>query len=153
MVAPAERAWIRELERRGSLKGPDRLILVHAARGETLTNAKAREILQMDRPGARAVLQRLRDEGFLEQRGERGGATYHLAGSLRPPAGLRLGPDELAQLITGLAADGLISNSDVRKATGLDRWKVRDLLATLVDEGRLTRTGERRGTRYRAPAS
>jgi ATP-dependent DNA helicase RecG len=150
-VAPAERAWIRELERRGSLEGPDRLVLVHAARGETLTNAKAREILQMDRPGARAVLQRLRDEGFLEQRGERGGATYHLAGSLEPPAGLRLGPDELAQLIVGLAENGPISNGDVRTATGLDRWKVRDLLSSLVEEGRLVKTGERRGTRYLQP--
>jgi ATP-dependent DNA helicase RecG len=150
-VAPAERAWIRELERRGSLEGPDRLALVHAARGETLTNAKARDILQMDRPAARAVLQRLRDEGFLEQRGERGGASYHLAGSLEPPAGLRMGPDELAQLIVDLAADRPISNSDVRVATGLDRWRVRDLLSTLVEEGRLTKTGERRGTRYKAP--
>jgi ATP-dependent DNA helicase RecG len=150
-VAPAERAWVRELERRGDLKGPDRLILVHAARGEVLTNAKTREILQMDRPGARAVLQRLRDEGFLEQRGDRGGATYHLAGSLEPPAGLRLGPDELARLIEGLSGDGPITNSDVRFATGLDRWKVRDLLSRLVSEGRLIKTGERRGTRYQKP--
>jgi ATP-dependent DNA helicase RecG len=147
-VAPAERAWVRELERRGSLEGPDRLALVHAARGETLTNARAREILQMDRPGARAVLQRLRDEGFLEQRGERGGATYHLVGSLEPPAGLPLNPDELAQLVLRLAADRPISNSDVREATGLDRWKGRALLGSLVEEGRLIRRGERRGTRY-----
>jgi ATP-dependent DNA helicase RecG len=149
-VAPAERAWIRELERRGRLEGPDRLVLVHAARGESLTNAKAREILQMDRPGARAVLQRLRDAGFLEQRGERGGASYHLAGNLEPPAGLRLGPGELADLIVDLATKGEISNADVRAATGLDRWKVRDLLGDLVDEGRLEQHGKRRGTRYRA---
>jgi ATP-dependent DNA helicase RecG len=150
-VAPAERAWVRELERRGNLEGPDRLVLVHAARGENLTNAKAREILQMDRPAARVVLQRLRDEGFLEQRGDRGGASYHLAGSLEPPAGLRLGPDELAQLIEGLADEGPITNSDMRLATGLDRWKVRDLLAALVDEGRLIRIGQRRGAHYRKP--
>jgi ATP-dependent DNA helicase RecG len=149
-VAPAERAWIRELERRGSLEGPDRLLLVHAARGEALTNAKARDILQMDRPGARAVLQRLRDAGFLEQKGERGGATYHLAGTLEPPAGLRLGPEELASLIVDLAAKNSVSNADVRAATGLDRWKVRDLLGSLVQEGRLTQYGKRRGTRYQA---
>lgn len=150
-VAPAERAWIRELERRGSLEGPDRLVLVHAARGESLTNARVREILGADRSEARAVLQRLRDSGFLEQRGERGGATYHLAGSLEPPAGLRLGPDELASLIENLASEGPISNADVRKATGLERWKVRDLLGQLVAEERLVQTGQRRGTRYRLP--
>ena len=149
-VAPAERAWIRELERRGSLEGPDRLLLVHAARGETLTNAKAREVLQMDRPGARAVLQRLRDAGFLEQKGERGGSTYHLAGTLEPPAGLRLGPEELARLIVDLASNSPISNADVRDATGLDRWRVRDLLGSLVQEGRLAQQGKRRGTRYQA---
>lgn len=148
-VAPAERAWIRELERRGSLTGPDRLLLVHAARGEQLTNATAREILQADRPEARAALQRLRDSGFLEQRGNRGGATYHLAGNLEPPAGLLLNAEELADLVEGLAAEKPISNANVRDATGLDRWRVRDLLGTLVDEERLVKVGERRGTRYR----
>ena len=150
-VAPAERAWVRELERRGNLRGLDRLLLVHAARGETLTNARAREILQADRPAARARLQHLRDAGFLEQRGERGGATYHLAGTLEPPAGLRLGPNELADLIESLAAEGPLTNTDVRDATGLDRWKVRDLLGSLVREGRLVQTGQRRGTRYHVP--
>lgn len=150
-VAPAERAWIRELERRSSLAGSDRLLLVHAARGETLTNATAREILQTDRSGARIALQRLRDAGFLEQRGERGGATYHLVSSLEPPAGLLLSPDELADLIERLATEMPISNGDVRSATGLDRWKVRDLLGAMTDKGRLVKVGERRGTRYRLP--
>ncbi len=149
-VAPAERAWIRELERRGNLEGPDRLLLVHAARGESLTNARAREILQIDRPAARLALQRLRDAGFLEQRGERGGATYLLAGSLEPPAGLLMGPDELADLIVGLASEGPITNASVRDATGLDRWKVRDLLGDLTNDGKLAQVGQRRGTRYYA---
>ncbi len=150
-VTPAERAWIRELENRGNLVGLDRLLLVHAARGKTLTNARAREILQADRSVARMTLQRLRDAGFLEQRGERGGATYHLAGDLEAPAGLLLSAEELRNLIEGLAAERPISNSDARDATGLDRWKVRDLLGSLVGDGRLVKVGERRGTRYRLP--
>jgi ATP-dependent DNA helicase RecG len=150
-VAPVERAWVRELERRGTLAGPDRLVLVHAARGEALTNSRARAILQVDAAEARDVLQRLRDEGFLEQRGQRGGATYYLSGSLRPPAGLRLGPDELADLVEGLADDGPITNSAVRQATGLDRVESLAILDRLVREGRLTRTGERRGTKYQRP--
>jgi ATP-dependent DNA helicase RecG len=44
-VAPVERAWIHELELRGTLIGTDRLVLVHAARGEVLTNARVREML------------------------------------------------------------------------------------------------------------
>jgi ATP-dependent DNA helicase RecG len=149
-VAPVERAWIRELERRGTLRGPDRLVLIHAARGETLTNARVREILQTDESTAREVLQRLRDTDFLEQRGARGGATYHLEGSLAPPAGLRLWPLELADLIETMAAKEAISNADVRAATGLDRSEVRSLLAKLVREERLLQSGERRGTRYQA---
>ena len=150
-VAPVERAWIRELERRGTLQGPDRLILVHAARGESLTNSRVREILQADEASAREILHRLRDSDFLEQQGVRGGATYHLKGSLAPPAGLRLKPVELVELIENMAAEEPISNSDVRTATGLDRSEVRALLAGLVREGRLIQTGARRGTRYRLP--
>jgi ATP-dependent DNA helicase RecG len=150
-VAPEERAWIRELERRGTLAGPDRLLLVHAARGEDLTNGKAREILQTDPRGARDVLHRLRDAGFLEQRGQRGGASYRLVGSLAPPAGLRLAPEELADLIV-LQASDWISNADVRQATGLERGETRAALAKLVAEKRLEQAGERRGTRYRAIA-
>jgi ATP-dependent DNA helicase RecG len=150
-VVPAERAWVKELEQRGNLAGRDRLLLVQAARGEPLTNARVRQLLQVEEAEARGVLHRLRDAGFLEQRGRHRGATYHLAGSLEPPAGLLLTPEELANLVEGMAAERPISNAIVREATALDRWKVRDLLGTLVDEGRLVKIGERRGTRYRLP--
>lgn len=150
-VAPVERAWIKELERRGNLRATDRLLLVHASRGEALTNSKAREILQVDRDLAWKALQRLRDAGFVRQRGERGGATYHLEESLAPPAGLRLDRDELATVIEGMAAERPLTNAEVRKATGLERGEVKYLLKRLVDEGRLVKIGERRGTRYRLP--
>ena len=149
-VAPVERAWIRELEHRGTLHGADRIALVYAARGEILANARVREILGVDADDARETLRRLRDEGFLEQRGQRGGATYRLSGSLRPPAGLRLSTEELDDVVARLAADGSIANSDVRAATGLDRVEALSLLDRLVRSGRLRRSGQRRGTRYDA---
>jgi ATP-dependent DNA helicase RecG len=149
-VAPVERAWIRELEHRGALHGADRVALVYAARGESLTNARVREILGVGADQARETLRRLRDEGFLEQRGRRGGATYRLSGSLRPPAGLRLSAEELDDVVARLAADGSITNSDVRAATGLDRAEALALLDRLVRAGRLRRSGQRRGTRYDA---
>jgi len=155
-VAPVERAWVREAEQRGILEGPDQLVLVHAARGVILTNAKVRTINQTDRSAARATLHRLRDAGFLEQRGERGGATYRLEGSLDPPEGLRLtrlGEDELVRLVESLAAKRPISNEDIRDATGLGRAEVRALLRRLVQEERLIQTGQRRGTRYQTNAS
>lgn len=147
-IAAAERAWVRELEVRGELEGDDRLVLVHAARGEALTNTLVRRVLQSDAQGARTVLQRLRDRGLLVQHGQRGGATYVLTGSLAPPAGLRLSPSELEDLIVGLAAEHPISNADVRDATGLDRVGALTQLDRLTSQGRLVRRGQRRGTRY-----
>jgi ATP-dependent DNA helicase RecG len=147
-VAPVERAWIRELEHRGTLRGTDRIALVCAGRGEILTNARVRELLGVDAGHARETLRRLRDAGFLEQRGARGGARYRLAGSLRPPARLRRSAEELEEVVMGMTFDGSITNSDVRGATGLDRVEALALLDRLVRAGRLRRTGQRRGTRY-----
>ena len=149
-VAPSERAWVREVQQRGLIESSDRILLVHAARGEVLTNALARELLRVDKDQARTALQRLRDTGFLVQRGERGGAIYVLDRSLEPPAGLRLGPDELEDLVIEMARERPLANADVRERTGLDRTQTLELLAKLVQEGRLERSGVRRGTRYRA---
>jgi ATP-dependent DNA helicase RecG len=147
-VAPTERAWLRELEHRQALRPTDRVALVHAARGEALTNTRVRDLLGVDALAARDVLHRLRDEGFLEQLGQRGGATYQLCGSLNPPAGLRHSGPELDEVVEQLADDGPIQNSDVRTATGLDRAAALAVLDRLVESGRLIRLGERRGTRY-----
>ena len=62
-------------------------------RRELLTNKRPRELLLIDPGQAWESLHRLRDEGFLEQRGQRGRTSYRLSGSLRPPAGLRLSVD------------------------------------------------------------
>lgn len=150
-VAPVERAWVMELEARGDLRPTDRVVLVHAARGESLTNGVVRRLAQVDSREARMILKRLRDQGLLRQHGERGGATYTLVEDLRPPAGLRLGSDGLATLVEQLAAEKPVSNADVRAATGLDRTEALALLNRLVREGRLARMGERRGTRYQQP--
>jgi len=138
------------VEQRGLIKPSDRILLVHAARAEVLTNARVRALLGVDKDQARIALQRLRDAGFLIQRGERGGATYALDRSLAPPAGLRLGQAELEDLIVEMASENPLANADVRARTGLDRGPTLELLAKLVREGRLERFGERRGSRYRA---
>lgn len=148
-VTAEERAWVGEVESRGTIEPQDRVLLVHAARGTVLTNSAARSLLHADREAALKSLQRLRDAGFLVQRGTRGAASYDLAEGFRPPAGLRLGKEELKGIVLGLARNGPIKNADVRVHTGLDRVAVLKLLEELVDEGKLERIGERRGTRYR----
>jgi ATP-dependent DNA helicase RecG len=151
-VTPAERAWLQEVERRGEIRPPDRVLLVHAARGVPLTNSYAREVLDVDSVDARNSLQRLRDADLLRQTGERGGAVYYLSPDLSPPAGLRLEPAELDALIVALADEGPITNQVVRERTGLDRARALAILTTLVEEGRLVRRGERRGSWYERPS-
>lgn len=150
VVTPTERAWVREVETRGLIEPTDRILLVHAARGERLTNGRVRELGGLDAGDARRALQRLRDAGFLVQHGSRGGAGYTLNESLAPPAGLRLTRQALKELIVELAdADGPpLSNARVRERTGLDRVEALRLLDELVSEGLLERIGSRRGTRY-----
>ena len=98
----------------------------------------------------REALQRLRDLGYLQQSGERGGASYLLAKELGPPAGVQLSATELEALVVALATDGRVTNEQVRSRTGLDRGQVLALLSRLVENGRIEKHGERRGTYYTA---
>jgi DNA-binding IclR family transcriptional regulator len=56
-------------------------------------------------------------------------------------------------LVVEMAGEKPLANADIRERTGLDRAQTLDLLATLVQDGRLERSGIRRGTRYRAIAA
>lgn len=150
-VTPRERAWVAELEQRGSLNPQDRLLLVHAARGRELTNAAAREVLDVDSVQARRALHRLRDQSLLVQRGTRGGAVYGISADLEPPSGLRLTETEIEAIVMDLAQEGPVTNAIVRGRLGTDRVRTLVILARLVDEGRLVRHGQRRGSRYELP--
>lgn len=152
-ISPQERAWILEVEDRGLLLPADRVPLIHAARGEILTNALVRQLLGVDSRDARASLQRLRDAGFLDQIGERGGASYVLAEGIRAPAAFRMSPSALEEYVVELAGEGPITNAGVRRATGLDRAEARKLLDRLVREKRLTLRGARRGAHYVRPST
>jgi ATP-dependent DNA helicase RecG len=147
-VTSAERAWVREIEARGLIQPLDRLILVHAARGESITNAHARELLGIDSSNARQALRRLRDAGLLVQRGQTRGATYVLSDSISAPAGLRLSRAELSDLLLEMAREEPLTNESVRLRAGLNRTRALRVLEEMVAEGNLIRVGERRGTRY-----
>jgi ATP-dependent DNA helicase RecG len=150
-ITSRERAWVSELERTGKIKPTDRLLLVHAARGESLTNASARLSLRTDdRSLARQSLHRLRDAGLLDQHGKRGGAAYTLTDAIAPPAVFRLSLRELGDLVVEAATKEPLSNASVRLLTGLNRQAALSLLQSLVRQRRLRQTGERRGTTYTA---
>lgn len=147
-ISPQERAWVMEVERRGAIQPLDRLPLVHAARGEALTNARVRDLLGVDSRDARLSLRRLRDAGFLEQVGVRGGATYVLSRAVRAPAAFRMSVSDLKAFVLELSEEGPLTNARVRAATGLDRVEAFRLLDDLVRAGELRRRGERRGAHY-----
>lgn len=147
-VTPAERAWVREIEARGLIQPSDRLILVHAARAERITNAVVRELLGIDSADARQALRRLCDAGLLVQHGHTRGSIYLLSDSISAPAGLRLSRAELGDLLLEMAHDEPLTNEKVRQRAGLDRTSARRLLEEMVTEGKLVRIGERRGSCY-----
>lgn len=150
-ITAEERAWVTAFEDDGRIRRADRLLLVHAARGERLTNAVARAALGVDNVAARAALQRLCDAGLLVREGERGGAAYvlsHQRGSLP----ITTAEIEAAVLETAEHV-GYVTNSFVRAFAAMDRAQALALLDRLVARGRLVRVGERRGTRYVLPES
>lgn len=147
-VSPEERAWVIEQESQSQLRPSDRRVLIEAARGRVLTNAVVRFLLNVDHIAARGSLQRLRDAGFLEQEGERGGARYRIAPGIRRPAGVGLDRAGLRRMILDMAADGPITNSTVRSETGLSRNETSVLLGELVDDGLLEMRGSKRGSHY-----
>ena len=149
-VTPRERAWVTEVEHRGGIRPGDRGLLVHAARGELLTNTTVRELMGVDSTHARAALQRLRNAGLLEQSGSRGRATYTLAQGLGAPAA-RLDPEAVRGIVLAMAADGPVTNESVRERTDLERQQALALLGSMVEGGELVREGAWRGTTYRMP--
>jgi len=110
---------------------------VHAARGETLTNKRVRELAAVDAHAARDVLHRLRDQGFLEQHGQRGGASYRLLSSQKadPSATATYAPqpDWIAQkpsqssiVSSGRGASSAPDNGDARSTTAREPSKTVD---------------------------
>lgn len=139
-ISTHERGWLAEFERQGKLRPSDRLLLLTVLRESRVTNARAREILQVDSVQARASLRRLRDAGLLHQHGAKSRAYYTL-GTIGPERGLE-------RVLLDAAESQDLTNERVRELTGLDRVAARNLLRRLVDEGQLIQAGQRRGTRY-----
>ena len=147
-VSPAERAWVAEIENRGELKPNDRVLVVHAARGRVLHNTSARELLGVDSTHARGALRRLCEAGLLVREGSGSGARYTLAPDIAPPPGLRLSRTNLRELVLDLARSSPVTNQLIRDRLSVDRVEALRVLNELVEAGKLTRLGERRGAHY-----
>lgn len=126
----------------------DATLLLHAARGMTLTNARARELLGVDVRESRVTLQRLRDRGLLEQHGTDSGSLYCLHSRFAGPDGVRTRPRDFIAEVLALSREGPITNASVRARTDLDRSTAVRILNRLVADGKLERRGSKRGTHY-----
>ena len=126
----------------------DAKLLLHAARGRTLTNARARQLLGVDVRESRAALQRLRNRGLLEQHGTDSGTLYSLHARFAGPDGFRTRPRDFVAEVLALSREGPITNTSVRARTGLDRAMAVRILNRLVADGKLERRGSKRGTHY-----
>lgn len=149
-VSIDERAWVRVLTSDGRLHSGDQVVLVHATRGERLTNGRVQQLLGVSERGARESLQRLVAAGLLLREGQRGGTSYILTPDERRRVTAGLSETDVRTIILDLLREQeTITNSDVRRAANLDRPAALRQLELLLEEGVIVREGERRGTRYR----
>jgi ATP-dependent DNA helicase RecG len=151
VVSREERAWVIELERRGFLKGPDKLVVVAAARAGEITNSAVRDLTRADSTQARESLRRLVDTGVLERHGERGGATYSLAPRFAEIAAPRLDLRQARTVVLRAARQGPLTNEIVRRLLATDAETARRVLRLLVEEGDLEAYGKTRSRRYDLP--
>jgi ATP-dependent DNA helicase RecG len=108
---------------------------------------------------ARAVLERLVEEGLAEARGERRGRVYHLTARFyeaigHPEAYVRVhGLDAIRQeasVLQFVQAHGQVRRENVTELCGLTGKQATALLGRLVGEGKLSRHGMRRWAYYTA---
>lgn len=153
-------AFVFERERRqGPLTVEQMIILNRLFHERRLTSDHAAIEIQRSQNDARAVLERLVEEGLVEARGERRGRVYHLAARIydavgQPEAYVRVhGLDPIRQeaaVLQFVQAHGRIKRENAVKLCGLTGRQATLLLARLVREGKLRKRGIKRWSYYEA---
>ncbi|MBI2383133.1 MAG: AAA family ATPase [Gammaproteobacteria bacterium] len=151
-------ALVFERERqRGPLTVDQMIVLNRLFHERRVTSDEVSADMQRPVADARAVLERLMEEGLVEARGERRGRVYHLAAPLyqavgRPEAYVRVhGLDPIRQeaaVLQFVQAHGRIKRENVMELCGLTGMQATRLLGRLVGEGKLLRKGVGRWSVY-----
>ena len=131
----------------------DLLVLEAITRSGDFDRWAAAACLNVEEAAAAERLVSLRERGHLIPVGRGRGTRYRLAGRLARRR--RIDPDRrdadpaMREQILQLVEDrGSITNADVRRLTGLSRFRALGLLRKLSTDGLLRMTGSRRGARY-----
>ncbi|WP_170134277.1 ATP-binding protein [Murinocardiopsis flavida] len=141
-----------------SLKLPDLQLLNELTREREVSTSEAAGLIQMSEDQAKRVLRRMTERGWIEARGATQNRVYHLSGTVYRQLGDSAGyvrlkgfePIRQEQMVLQLLqANDEVSSSDVAQLCQLNPWQARTLLTRLIKEGKVTRHGEGRWTRYR----
>lgn len=152
--------FVFERERRqGPMTVEQMIVLNRLFHERRLTSEDVAADIQRSIGAARAVLERLVEEGLAEARGERRGRVYHLTARFyevigHPEAYIRVhGIDAIRQeaaVLQFVQAHGRVKRENVTELCGLTGKQATALLGRLVGEGKLSRHGTRRWTYYSA---
>lgn len=154
-------AFVFEQERQqGPMTVEQMIVLNRLFHERRVTTERVAAEIQRSQNDARAVLERLVEEGLVEARGENRGRVYHLAarfyGALgQPEAYVRvhgLNPiRQEAAVLQFVEAHGRIKRENVVELCGLTERQATQLLGRLVGEGKLIKQGVKRWSYYEAP--
>lgn len=152
-------AFVFERERsRGSMAVEELITLNLLFQNRRVTSDECATGIQRPVAEARAVLERLVEEGLIEAKGERRGRVYHFSAKVyrhlgKPEDHTRVhGLDPLRQEATVLqfvTSHGSVRRENVIELCGLDRGQAYRLLKRLVTQGKLVPEGSNKGRKYR----
>jgi ATP-dependent DNA helicase RecG len=156
-------AFVFERERQLGPMTVDQMIVLNRLFHERrVTTEQVATEIQRGQNDARALLERLVEEGLVEARGENRGRVYHLAARVydavgQPEAYVRThGIDPIRQeaaVLQFVEAHRRIKRENVVELCGLTERQATQLLGRLVREGKLVRRGAKRWSYYEAPSA
>ena len=151
-------AFVFERERsKGSMAVEELMTLNLLFQNRRVTSDECATAIQRPVVEARAVLERLVEEGLIEAKGERRGRVFHFSAKVyrhlgKPEDHTRVhGLDPLRQEATVLqfvTSHGSVRRENVIELCGLDRSQAYRLLQRLVESEKLVPKGEKRGRTY-----
>jgi ATP-dependent DNA helicase RecG len=142
---PETLRWLKQFERYDLSPNQKRLLAYAHAHGGGFTSRSYQKLVGVDLYTASRDIKELIRKGIV-QLTKKGGRIYRLLP--QPEAPIRSLPDELQKCIAHLPEEGCLTNSMVRRILGVNRVKATRLLREWTDSGFLTKSGERRWTRY-----
>ncbi|GIV83925.1 MAG: hypothetical protein KatS3mg052_0932 [Candidatus Roseilinea sp.] len=151
------RLLVTEAQRGRDLALDELLILNALWQARSLTTLEAARLVQKPEADTRAALHRLVEAGFIEERGQKKGRTWHLSAATYRLLGDKTGyvrqrgfePLQQEQMVLQYVdKHGRITRREAAELCRIGPYQATRLLDHLVKDGRLIRHGERKGAWY-----